>query len=203
MTTEDDPFDTLLSLEDDFYKEGYDLGISDGDHAGRVEGRLFGLEKGFEKFVAMGRLHGKSTVWAGRLPDASLGSGATGREEDGATTKAALHVFGEYEDVKSSQPASDASLLPANPRLEAHVRTLYALTESSSLSTENSEKSISDFDDRLRRAKGKVKILEKLIGEPSLDEAIDKDSSDASTRKMQKSKGEGSIEDVSSLHARH
>ena len=151
----------------------------------------------------MGRLHGKSVVWAGRLPNASPVSGATGREEDLATTEVAPHVSGEYENIKSSQPASNASSLPANPRLEAHVRTLYALTEPSSLSTKNSEDSISDFDDRLKRAEGKVKVLEKLIGEPSLDEACKKESSVVFIRNTQQSKGEGSIEDISSLHTRH
>ena len=68
FTTEADPFDSLLSLEDKFYKEGYDLGVSDGTHAGLIEGRLFGLERGFEKYVSMGNLYGRAVIWTGRLP---------------------------------------------------------------------------------------------------------------------------------------
>ena len=71
---EDDPFDSLLSLEETYYAEGLALGIADGERSGRIEGRLFGLEKGFEKFTAMGRLNGRAQVWTGRLASES-GSG--------------------------------------------------------------------------------------------------------------------------------
>lgn len=64
-----DFFDSILSLEDQYYAEGYELGASDGARAGRTEGRAFGLEKGFEKFLEMGRLGGKATVWSARLDD--------------------------------------------------------------------------------------------------------------------------------------
>jgi hypothetical protein len=46
-----DPFDSVLNLEDDLYTSAYALGAADGSRAGRVEGRIFGLEKGFEKFA--------------------------------------------------------------------------------------------------------------------------------------------------------
>jgi hypothetical protein len=66
--TKDDPFDTLLSLEEQYHAEGLQLGISDGARAGRIEGRLFGLQKGFEKALEMGRLNGKATVLQSRFP---------------------------------------------------------------------------------------------------------------------------------------
>ena len=69
-----DPFDDLLSLEDKFHKEGYDLGITDGDREGLIEGRLFGLKQGFEKYAAMGKLHGRAMIWAGRLPSSKAGT---------------------------------------------------------------------------------------------------------------------------------
>jgi len=33
------------------------------------------------------------------------------------------------------------------------------------LSTENTEEAVSEFDDRLKRAEGKAKIIERLVGE--------------------------------------
>jgi hypothetical protein len=66
--TKDDPFDSLLSLEEQYHAEGLQLGISDGARAGRNEGRVFGLHKGFEKALEMGRLHGKATVLHSRFP---------------------------------------------------------------------------------------------------------------------------------------
>jgi hypothetical protein len=55
--------------------------------------------------------------------------------------------------------------LPKSQRLERHLKVLHALSESESLSTENTEEAVSDFDDRLKRAEGKAKIIERLVGE--------------------------------------
>ncbi|KAK3365675.1 hypothetical protein B0T24DRAFT_535411 [Lasiosphaeria ovina] len=144
----EDPFDDVLNLEEQFYQEGYKEGQADGVRAGRAEGRSLGLEKGFLKFVESGTLYGRAIVWANRLPRTS---------GTGATEKAA------------SKPAPDESRqlppLPRNPRLEKHITTLYALVEAESLSTENTDEAVNDFDDRLKRAHGKAKIIEKMVGE--------------------------------------
>ena len=202
---EPDPFDDLLSLEDKFYKEGYDLGVSDGVRAGRVEGRLFGLEKGFEKYAAMGRLHGRAIIWAGRLPEtkSQVDAESNGGEKKSATTSA--EQSGQEESASKGASCKVHSL-PANPRLESHIRTLYALTEPGSLSTENSEESVSDFDDRLKRAEGKIKIIEKLTGEMVSGEILGESSlgeQGALQRAKTNKKEDGCIEDISSLHARH
>jgi hypothetical protein len=55
--------------------------------------------------------------------------------------------------------------LSKSQRLERHLKVLHALSESESLSTENTEEAVSDFDDRLKRAEGKAKIIERLVGE--------------------------------------
>ncbi|KAI9738456.1 MAG: hypothetical protein M1818_005353 [Claussenomyces sp. TS43310] len=172
-----DSFDDLLGLEDRFYDEGYQLGTADGIKAGRIEGRVFGLEKGFEKYAEMGRLHGRSQVWNSRL--ANLEQRDTG---------------GKGPSMLAAASTSSAPIprLPPNPRLEKHLRVLYALTEPASLSTENTEDSVSDFDDRLKRAQGKTKIIERLVGVEGPQES----SAGAS------SKGQN-IEDVDILKARH
>ena len=202
MATEEDPFDTLLSLEDGFYKEGYDLGVSDGDRAGLVEGRLFGFEKGFEKYAAMGKLHGRAAVWAGRVP----------RSDSNYAIPETHDVKGIERDQREDLPSLEKAVerhaprLSANARLETHVRTLYALTELGSLSTENNEDSVSDFDDRLKRAEGKVRILEKLTGETTHEGTAERalfNDFQALPMDFTNNKGDGSIEDVSSLHARH
>lgn len=71
---QEDPFDTLLSLESQYHAEGRALGISEGTLSGRIEGRVFGLEKSFEKFIELGRLGGRSAVWNARLPPAATSS---------------------------------------------------------------------------------------------------------------------------------
>ena len=157
----DDLFDSLLDLEDQYYQEGYDVGVKDGTQAGLLEGRLFGLEKGFEKYLAMGRLHGRSVLWAGMLPRSRRGKSSNGDVSQlanaGGTQKCPQH---------NMLPAPDnLPTTQSNTRLERHIRILYALTEPSSLSKENNEDSVSDFDDRFKRADGKVKVIEKLLGE--------------------------------------
>ena len=203
-----DPFDDLLSLEDKFYKEGYDLGVSDGERAGRVEGRLFGLEKGFEKYAAMGRLHGRAIIWAGRLPeikapaDVEMRGGENKRAETSIET---LFPQGGQDGPASEEASHKMHSLPANPRLESHIRTLYALTEPESLSTENNEDSVSDFDDRLKRAEGKIKIIERLTGEAVSGEMSDSSLGEEGALQNARTskKGDGGIEDISSLHVRH
>ena len=206
MSVDRDPFDDLLSLEDEFYKEGYNLGISDGKRAGLIEGRGFGLEKGFEKYLAMGAMHGRAMVWAGRqVVEEGQHSKSQVKKSDGDASVVNRTLEVENEEASVNRMSGKVPNLSANTRLEGHIRTLYALTEPDSLSTENSEISVSDFDDRLKRAQGKFRVVGKFLGEAAFD-----DDGNAIISRRQgvvlnaaKRKGDGSIEDISSLHARH
>ncbi|OAA33447.1 DUF1715 domain-containing protein [Moelleriella libera RCEF 2490] len=53
-------------------------------------------------------------------------------------------------------------LLPRNVRLEKNVKMVYALVEPDTLSTENTDEAVQDFDDRFKRAQGKAKVIEKM-----------------------------------------
>ncbi|KAL8638808.1 MAG: hypothetical protein Q9226_008957, partial [Calogaya cf. arnoldii] len=172
-----DPMDQLLELENTFYKEGYDLGIQDGSRTGRIEGRLFGLTSAFEKFSTMGNLHGRSVIWSARLSTPQLANTkleVSANEPDAMATNAL-----PTKSTQSSQdpgpagisPSSPLPQIPHNSRLEKHIQTLYALTEPASLSTDNTEDAVSDFNDRLKRAEGKAKIIERLLDEDSSNEA--------------------------------
>jgi len=159
-TTQTSTFDEVLGLEEQFYEDGFRQGYEDGVKAGRVEGRTFGLEKGFEKYVESGRLHGKSIIWANRM---------TGHQKlldnaDGEPGRTHVQDSAESSAVQPSQPFS-LHAMPENQRLAKHLKVLHALAESESLSTENTEEAVSDFDDRLKRAQGKAKIIERIVGE--------------------------------------
>lgn len=207
-----DPFQSLLGLEDEYYSEGYRLGTADGTRAGLIEGRIFGLEKGFEKFVDMGRLYARSVIWASRLKR-SLNdqdhqqSSSTSTEVKSVPIITTAAYSCEADSSVSSSPYQDPSLpsLPSNPRLEKQIRTLHALTEIKSLSTQNNEDAVSEFDDRFRRALGKAKIIEKLLGEDL--EITASQSHEAtgtgSTHTYVGNKTESNIEDSEILHARH
>ncbi len=214
---EADPFDGLLGLEDTFYDEGYQLGVADGSRAGRIEGRVFGLEKGFEKYAAMGRLHGRSAVWAGRLPRVAS-ERTEGKQIDGSTLGHHDHAGqleldlpeGGLEQTQTEESGLRVSPLPENARLAKHIQTLYALVEPASLSTQNLEESVSDFDDRLKRATAKIKVIEKLVGEVGIDDdGVQSEGSPrtngrgSNVKRAIKSDGQGNIEDISALKARH
>lgn len=149
-----DAFDDLLNLEEQFYSEGYEQGVADGDRAGRIEGRAFGIEKGFEKFVEAGRLQGKSIVWANRLPQAQQ------QPQDAA---------GFVPPAPQVPEACKRQVLPVlsggGARLEKNIVMLHALVEPDTLSTENSDEAVNDFDDRVKRAQGKARVIERHLGE--------------------------------------
>jgi hypothetical protein len=159
---QEDPFDTLLSLESQYHAEGLALGIAEGTAAGRIEGRVFGLEKSFEKFIELGRLRGRATVWNARLP---------GHDQHTATSPQ-LEV-GKEEAPRSSDPSDVLGVLPGSgsERLVRHVKRLVELTDSEDVSRENSEDGVQDFDDRLREAKAKAVLVERLVGEGGKENA--------------------------------
>ena len=156
----DDPFEDLLNLEEQFYQDGYKEGAADGAKAGRIEGRSFGLEKGFEKFRESGLLYGKAIVWANRLPEKTKSKAIVTDAQHEANVP-------ESQSIPPQAPSQTGQLptLAKNPRLLKNITTLYALVESESLSTENTDEAVNDFDDRLKRAQGKAKIIEKMVGE--------------------------------------
>ena len=200
---EQDPFDSVLGIEDGFYDEGYQLGAADGARAGHVEGRLFGLEKGFEKFSAMGRLHGRSIVWTSRLPGIQSEYPQSKPRDEPET----LTTDQKLED--SDTAAGSQRCIPPlhrNIRLEKQLRTFHALVELESISTQNKEDDVAEFDDRLKRANGKAKIIEKLIGESFETGSLYASATGKNTANIQNPSGgvvDSSIEDISILHARH
>lgn len=166
---DEDLFDSLFHLEDSYYNEGYRLGVEDGSRAGRIEGRLFGLEKGFEKFLEMGQLNGRACVWAARMPPKAT------TEQKSLEPESMPKIAGQSitTGTDSSNSTSEKSLrvlsFQPNSRLEKHVSTLYALSEPESLSTENTEETVSDFDDRFKRALSKAKVIENIAKEKEFD----------------------------------
>ncbi|KAM3552271.1 hypothetical protein MY1884_007299 [Beauveria asiatica] len=151
-----DPFDHVFTLEDRFYRQGYQQGLEDGEAAGRVEGRQFGMSTGFDKFLESGRLASRAIVWANRLPPAPQRSPSCSSAAGASSASTA-----------TQQPAVQACSLPPladNARLGKNIKMVYALLEPETLSTANADEDVQDFDDRLKRAQGKAKVVEKMIG---------------------------------------
>ncbi|OAA36700.1 DUF1715 domain-containing protein [Beauveria brongniartii RCEF 3172] len=152
-----DPFDDVFTLEDRFYRQGYQQGLEDGEAAGRVEGRQFGMSTGFDKFLESGRLASRAIVWANRLPPAPQRS-ASSSSAAGASSASTATQQPAAGQACSLPPLAD------NARLGKNIKTVYALLEPETLSTANADEDVQDFDDRLKRAQGKAKVVEKMIG---------------------------------------
>ncbi|KAF1975946.1 hypothetical protein BU23DRAFT_551958 [Bimuria novae-zelandiae CBS 107.79] len=183
-----DPFDSLLTLEDDLYTTAYAQGTADGSRAGRIEGRIFGLEKGFEKFAALGQLHGRASVWGARLPPSKpLSEDSTHAEAEG-----------KAQEETKIEPALPQ--FKENERLKKHIQMLHALTDPATFSTRNEEEAVADFDDRFKRAGAKAKIIERIVGESGTSSSPDRESTEGAPRNVRlsgvnKKKGDDSMED--------
>ncbi|EDN04124.1 hypothetical protein HCAG_01989 [Histoplasma mississippiense (nom. inval.)] len=216
-----DLLDNLLDLEERFYKEGYELGATDGIRSGYSEGSVFAVEKGFEKFQEIGRIYGKAIVWTKRLPgnhglllQPPATSSATSPPPN--TISRIFSFSGEAQgsgqenkevdipdsgitNARISQLPSLAPL-PRNSRLEKHIASLLSLVDPLSLSLENSEDAVEDFDNRLKKAVVKVKLIERILGE---QDAFDGSSVDNKNSREGNRPADGdNIEDFGTLPAR-
>jgi uncharacterized protein with LGFP repeats len=191
FTMEHNLLDSLLDLEEQFYNEGYELGTADGAATGYTEGSVFAVEKGFEKFVEMGRLYGKALVWAQRLDmKSSEGAAAQADSTTGSTTDTLSLDPSICEDMPSLPPHSS--------RLARNLQTLLELVDPATLDMSNTEEAVNDVDERLKGAATKAKLIQRAMGERE-DPAAQVEPKDMSTS----GDGSGSIEDISALSIRH
>ncbi|KAJ5772840.1 Essential protein Yae1 N-terminal [Penicillium paradoxum] len=179
--------DSLLDLEEQFYNEGYALGAADGATTGYTEGSVFAVEKGFEKFVEMGRLYGKALVWAHRLELKSY-------EGASAQANSTTETLSLCPSICEGMP----SLPPHSTRLARNLQTLLELVDPATLDMSNEEEAVNDVDERLKGAATKAKLIQRAMGEreDSTSQIEPKDMSSSGD-------GTGSIEDISALSIRH
>ena len=201
--------DSLLRLEETYHAEGHALGETDGTHAGLLEGRAFGLQRAFERFSAMGRLHGRSVIWTSRMglepaenrettnaPEQKINDEEENHEPFLPSLPSASNPDLDIPDAAETQPnqknLSTARWTQIKPttRLRKHVTLLYGLTEPESLSMENTEDAVTEFEDRYKRATTKAGMISKLVGEIVEEVAGD-------------GKKDTGIEDIDILKIRH
>lgn len=156
-----DPFDDLLGIEDDYYREGYDAGVADSTYAGLIEGRVFGIEKGYEKALELGKQRGRALVWQQRL-DLSTSSDQSHQQ---ATSSSDDQSTSASEDGMMRHIAQALPRLPTNARLRKHVEALLAAADPSAVDRDNSDEAVTDFDDRIAKANAKTKVIANIVGE--------------------------------------
>lgn len=180
----DDPFDDLLTLEDTLYTTAHDQGVADGARAGRIEGRIFGIEKGFEKFAELGELHGRGAVWGSRLPVPKTAAAAStpSSQDPIQPTPTSTSPSNPQERLSTSNTARFPPVRNSTSRLVSNVSLLYHLTDPPTFSTANTEVDVADFDDRVKRAGAKAKVIERIIGEASVTASTNKDATSSELR---------------------
>ncbi|KAL4930046.1 Yae1 family protein [Aspergillus undulatus] len=185
-------FESLLDLEEDFYKEGFDLGAADGAEAGYTEGSVFAVEKGFEKFVELGKLYGKALVWAQRLAVMKVDAHTTLDSESPADMQ-------KEKTFLSPSVCKEMAIFSHSSRLARNLETLLELVDPASLPMQNTEEAVSDVDERLKGAIVKAKLIQRAFGEREDTSDIQPDGKGGQAS----GDGTGSIEDISSLNIRH
>lgn len=197
---ENNLLESLLDLEEEFYQEGFNLGAADGAQAGYTEGSVFAVEKGFEKFLELGRLYGKALVWAQRLADSDpSNSFSADRNQKGVSHVS--HSSTEPDQGVSVAPAVCKEMVsfPPSSRLAKNIDTLLELVDPASLPMQNTEEAVNDVDERLKGAVVKAKLIQRALGEREDTADIRPDAKET----PRSGDGTGSIEDISSLSIRH
>jgi hypothetical protein len=173
-----DPFDDLLELENVYYKEGYDAGVSDSSYAGMIEGKLFGIEKGYGKALELGKLQGRALVWQGRT-----------RIEHTTNQQRILQATTSTESEMLSRVISRLPPMTTSARLQRHLEGLLSTADASTVRKDNSDDAVTEFDERLAKAKAKAKVITNLAGDRANTNAASNTNS--------------GIEDATGLNARH
>ncbi|KAI5450095.1 hypothetical protein NCC49_003722 [Naganishia albida] len=125
-----DPFDTINSLEDTHYNEGYKSGYDHGALHGIFEGRELGQEKCFEWWEELGYLEGQAMFWR-RLGEVGQG----GKKMTGRTLKSIDQLLELIQSFPTINPTpSSTSPVPTTedtttdlPSLITRIRAKYRL----------------------------------------------------------------------------
>ncbi|KAK9455843.1 DUF1715-domain-containing protein [Dipodascopsis uninucleata] len=144
----DDIFDSLLSLESVFYKEGYNEGLADGLRSGRSEGKQFGLQTGFQRFLSVGILQGRCRIWK------QFGKPQSQESQKRENTNSAYD-----QNIITLQSSS------TDNRSMKQLQVLETLV--SDISIENTEEAVEEFENRIKRARTRAKIVASMFKDPT------------------------------------
>lgn len=100
---------------------------------------MFGLEKGFERFLELGRLQGRCSVWKARISYSTIPS----TTEEGTGPVKGVHI--------------------TSPRVQKQVKSLAILLTNPPF--KNDEESVEEVEETLKRGRNKTKVLSNMLGE--------------------------------------
>jgi hypothetical protein len=164
---EGDGLDDLMRMEAGFYDEGYKAGVDDGTQAGLIEGKLFGIQKGYEKALELGKLRGRAMVWSSRFSENPQIVYASSQDEH------------DMSSVAASLPRFENS-----ERLRKQVEALKQLVNADRLDASNSDDAVAAFDELMIKVRNKAKVISNITGEP-----IEMTATDGSTTGIEDARG--------------
>jgi Essential protein Yae1, N terminal len=162
----DDILDSVLDLEEESYQAGFEEGKADGAEAGYAEANTFGFEKGYQKALEMGKLHGRALTLNAFLANPNLISNLTANASLVGQSIATLSISKPEENHQAAADTPSPPTPSENPRLKKHVDLLLRLTDPGTLSIDNSDESVEAFDDRMKKAVAKAKVIDRMIAGP-------------------------------------
>lgn len=139
-------FDSLLNLEESFYQESYDEAFQTGHNHSFRDGKLLGIQTGFQRFILVAALK-----------------------------KASELLIGANEKNVNDDPKLEKHLSSLNNTL-ALINEFYKNedgTLSDTINITNTPKDVALYEKNIKTIRSKTKILFSQIGEKSLYPEID------------------------------
>jgi hypothetical protein len=133
----------LTNCSNSAHASGFTIGVEDGKKVGVIEGRALGLSNGLTKQLQLGRIRGKALIWQARLELSK--SQPEGSQQQDKLQRIPLAIL---------------------PRLERHIQYVMALTDSSTMDLKNEEASLDGCEEKLKKAKARATLIERMLGEP-------------------------------------
>lgn len=150
---QEDPLEAIFKIEETAYEGGRSAGQVAGRAAGYREGQTAGQAAGIDRCRQLGRIAGRTAVWAVRLSD------------DGDAPEPASLCAGPDSTAGSGRP-----LPPLRPdcKTARMVRKLVGQLRSSTdlgmAATRNTEQDGTRLDDCTRRAAATARLLARMVG---------------------------------------
>lgn len=136
--------DEVLNLEQQQYQIGYQEGVEQSAKEQYLEGKQFGYQTGFQRFLIVGYIHGLIEKWEDNMSEYG---------GDGVEKKKLEAIQGHLQQLKSYVDISNGD---------------------DGLLLNNDEKSVAQFEVQLKKARNKLRVICQLCKESWKINEVDK-----------------------------
>ena len=101
--------------------------------------------------------------------------------------------------TQTQDASSNLRPLSGSERLRKHVSRLQDLTDPETLSTENNEDAVAEFDDRLKEVNAKATLISKIVGEKESTSSAEMGGSGASSSTVRLKKNDDTTKQMAEM----